>query len=59
MEPGEVVFLVNDGLYSDAARGNWVVDEKSATGGLKGIKGKGGYEARGRTDTPDWFEIEA
>jgi hypothetical protein len=57
-ETGEVVFIVQNGLYSDAARAEWVVDEKSAIGGLKGIKGKGGYESKSMKGTPAWFELE-
>jgi hypothetical protein len=57
-EVGEVVFLLPKGLYTDAARGEWVVDEASATGGLKGIKGVGKYESKGMKGTPAWFDLE-
>jgi hypothetical protein len=57
-EVGEVVFLLTKGEYTDAARGEWVVDEKSAIGGLKGIKGRGGYESKSMKGTPAWFELE-
>jgi len=49
-EPGELVFLPTGahkpavpGVESDdvRAKAQWTVDEKSGTGGLKGVKGKG------------------
>jgi hypothetical protein len=57
-EPGEVVFLIKDGLYDGVAKGELVVDERSAIGGLKGISGKAGYESKGCEGCPAWFEIE-
>jgi hypothetical protein len=57
-EGGEVVFLVQEGSYTDAARAEWVVDEKSATGGLKGLKGRARYESRGMKDCQAWFDLE-
>jgi hypothetical protein len=57
-DPGEVVFLIKDGLYEGMAKGDLVIDERSAIGGLKGIKGKAGYESKSMEGCPAWFEIE-
>lgn len=57
-EPGEVVFLIKHGVYEGVAKGELVIDERSAIGGLKGVKGKAGYESKSREGCPAWFEIE-
>ncbi|KAG8709316.1 hypothetical protein FRC08_018414 [Ceratobasidium sp. 394] len=41
---GEVVFLATHGTFSTTAEADWTVDEKTSIGGLKGLKGKGGYK---------------
>ena len=56
-EEGEVV-LITAGTFEGAAIGEWVVDEKTATGGLKGIKGKGGYNSKGMTGTEVWVDLQ-
>ncbi|KAJ1301158.1 hypothetical protein OPQ81_003569 [Rhizoctonia solani] len=38
---GEVIFIVENGKFTGAAEADWIVDEKTAIGGLKGLKGKG------------------
>ncbi|KAG8751721.1 hypothetical protein FRC12_012295 [Ceratobasidium sp. 428] len=57
---GEVVFLATNGIFVITAKADWTVDEKTAIGGLKGLKGKGGYEhpAEGSFSdpTPLWLE---
>lgn len=57
---GEVVFIANNGSFVITAEADWVVDEKTAVGGLKGLKGKGGYKhavEAGWTDGTDvWLE---
>jgi len=65
-KPGELVFLTT-GTHNPAvpgvesndvgAKAEWVVDEKSGTGGLKGVKGKGGYHAKAMTAIPVWLEL--
>lgn len=65
-EPGELVFITT-GAHKPAvpgvesadvgAKAEWVVDEKSGTGGLKGVKGKGGYHAKAMTAIPVWLEL--
>jgi hypothetical protein len=56
-EEGGVV-LITTGLYDKAAVGERVVDEKSATGGLAGIRGKGGYKSTGMTGTEVWVDLQ-
>ncbi|CAE6441588.1 unnamed protein product [Rhizoctonia solani] len=41
---GEVIFIVEHGKFDGAAQADWLIDEKTAIGGLKGLKGKGGYK---------------
>ncbi|KAG8696721.1 hypothetical protein FRC09_008306, partial [Ceratobasidium sp. 395] len=57
---GEVVFLTTNGSFVSVAEADWTVDEKSAIGGLKGLKGKGGYKhpigASYSDPTPIWLE---
>jgi len=65
-EPGELVFLTTGahrpavaGVEADdvGAKAEWVVDEGSGTGGLKGVKGKGGYHAKAMAAIPVWLEL--
>lgn len=56
-EPGEVTF-VTTGKYDKTADAQWVVDEKTATGGLKGIKGTGGYSSAGMKGTKVSLDIQ-
>jgi hypothetical protein len=57
---GEVVFLTTNGSFVSTAEADWTVDEKTAIGGLKGLKGKGGYkhkaEACWNDPTDVWLE---
>ncbi|KAF8685127.1 hypothetical protein RHS04_00977 [Rhizoctonia solani] len=57
---GEVVFLVENGKFTGTAEADWIIDEKTAVGGLKGLKGKGGYRhdvsAKCEDGTNVWFE---
>ncbi|CAE6439480.1 unnamed protein product [Rhizoctonia solani] len=57
---GEVIFIVANGKFTGAAEADWLVDEKTAVGGLKGLKGKGGYKhdatAKCEDGTNVWFD---
>ncbi|KAG9089285.1 hypothetical protein FS749_001450 [Ceratobasidium sp. UAMH 11750] len=57
---GEVVFLATNGTLITTAEADWTVDEKTAIGGLKGLKGKGGYkhavDASWTDPTSVWLE---
>ncbi|CAE6426374.1 unnamed protein product [Rhizoctonia solani] len=57
---GEVIFIVENGKFTGAAEADWIIDEKTAIGGLKGLKGKGGYKhdatAKFEDGTNVWFE---
>ncbi|KAG9080883.1 hypothetical protein FRC06_006033 [Ceratobasidium sp. 370] len=57
---GEVVFLATNGTFISTAEADWTVDENTAIGGLKGLKGKGGYkhavDASWTDPTSVWFE---
>lgn len=59
-EEGEVVFLTGNGSFVETAKADWTIDEKTAVGGLKGLKGKGGYEhgvdAKWDEETSVWLE---
>lgn len=39
-----MVFLTAKGCFVTKVEAEWVIDEKTATGGLKGLKGHGGYK---------------
>lgn len=41
-EAGEVTFMTT-GKFEGVPDAKWVIDEKTASGGLKGTKGSGGY----------------
>jgi hypothetical protein len=65
-KPGELVFLTTGvhtpavpGVAADAvgAKAEWIVDEKSGTGGLKGVKGTGGYHAQAMAAIPVWLDV--
>jgi hypothetical protein len=57
---GEVVFTVANGSFVTTAEADWIIDKKTAVGGLKGLKGKGGYkhdiEATCAQGTDVWLE---
>ncbi|EUC61384.1 DUF3224 family protein, partial [Rhizoctonia solani AG-3 Rhs1AP] len=57
---GEVIFIVENGKFTGTAQADWLVDEKTAIGGLKGLKGKGGYKheatAKCEDGTSVWFD---
>lgn len=57
---GEVVFMVENGSFVTTAEADWIIDEKTAVGGLKGLKGKGGYKHNIEVSCADgtdvWFE---
>ncbi|KAF8607445.1 hypothetical protein BDV93DRAFT_542353 [Ceratobasidium sp. AG-I] len=59
-EEGEVVFLTGNGAFVETAEADWTIDEKTAVGGLKGLKGKGGYkhavDAGWTDETSVWLE---
>ncbi|KAG8714839.1 hypothetical protein FRC09_017193 [Ceratobasidium sp. 395] len=42
-EEGEVVFWTTKGSFGSVLEAEWTIDEKTALGGLKGLKGHGGY----------------
>ncbi|KAG8969318.1 hypothetical protein FRC03_003419 [Tulasnella sp. 419] len=56
-EEGEAVFIVTTGKYEGAAVAEWIVDSKSTSGGLKGLKGRAGYNSKGMTGTEVWEEL--
>ncbi|QRV84598.1 hypothetical protein RhiJN_12614 [Ceratobasidium sp. AG-Ba] len=41
--PGEVILLTTNGSFVETAEAQWTIDEKTGSGGLKGLKGRGGY----------------
>ncbi|KAG9089449.1 hypothetical protein FS749_001321 [Ceratobasidium sp. UAMH 11750] len=43
-EEGEVVFWTTNGSFASILEAEWTIDEKTARGGLKGLKGHGGYK---------------
>ncbi|KAG8710434.1 hypothetical protein FRC08_017176 [Ceratobasidium sp. 394] len=57
---GEVVFLAKNGTFITTAEADWIVDEKTVIGGLKGLGGKGGYrhavDASWTDPTSVWLE---
>ncbi|KAG8850451.1 hypothetical protein FRB96_009696 [Tulasnella sp. 330] len=55
-EEGEVVFITT-GTYDKGVDASWTIDPKTATGGLKGLKGKGGYTSTGMM-AEYWLEVE-
>lgn len=55
-EEGEIVFMTT-GTYDKGVEASWIVDSKTGTGGLKGLKGKGGYASKGR-EAEIWLEVE-
>jgi hypothetical protein len=60
-EKGAVVLLANNGVFAEGvATAEWVIDEKTASGGLKGLKGKGGYSGTGAPAVliEGWLDIE-
>ncbi|KAG8901021.1 hypothetical protein FRB99_005600 [Tulasnella sp. 403] len=57
-EAGEVVFKT-EGKYEGVPVATWAVDEASATGGLAGLKGKGGYTAnKGDRQMTVWLDVQ-
>ncbi|KAG8740978.1 hypothetical protein FRC12_015829 [Ceratobasidium sp. 428] len=42
-EEGEVVFWTTKGSFGSVLEAEWTIDEKTTLGGLKGLKGHGGY----------------
>ncbi|KDQ10861.1 hypothetical protein BOTBODRAFT_177753 [Botryobasidium botryosum FD-172 SS1] len=55
--PGEAVF-VTTGTFEGTADAEWVLDERTASGGLANMKAKGGYSSKGITATQSWLEIQ-
>ncbi|KAG8741743.1 hypothetical protein FRC10_002521 [Ceratobasidium sp. 414] len=43
-EEGEVIFWTTKGSFASILEAEWTIDEKTARGGLKGLKGHGGYK---------------
>ncbi|QRW13258.1 hypothetical protein RhiLY_12257 [Ceratobasidium sp. AG-Ba] len=57
---GEVILIASNRMCVSAPQAEWTIDEKTAIGGLKGLKGKGGYKqevnADGANPTAVWLE---
>ncbi|KAG8995185.1 hypothetical protein FRB94_007583 [Tulasnella sp. JGI-2019a] len=57
-EAGEVAFITT-GVYDKGVDATWTVDPKTAKGGLKGLKGKGGYYTKGLSrEVGVWLELD-
>jgi len=54
---GEAIF-VTKGTFEGTADAEWVLDERTASGGLKHIRAKGGYSSKGITATQSWLHVE-
>jgi len=54
---GEAVF-VTKGTFEGTADAEWVLDERTASGGLEKIKANGGYSSKGITATQSWLHVE-